>query len=186
MKIGVIIGSVRESRVADQVADWVLERATEHGGAEFVRVDLKEFNLPLLTDPTVPGAADKQYDDAATAAWSAVIDGLDGFIFVTPEYNHSVPGAFKNAFDLLGAEWSDKAVAFVSYGADNGVRAVEHWRGATTNMRLYGARSQLSFARFGEFGEDMNTFTPNERREGEMKTLLEEFIPLTQAISTLR
>ena len=186
MKIGVIIGSIREGRVADQVADWVLERAQQQGGAEFVRVDLKDHKLPLLTDPTVPGAANKQYDDEATTAWSALIDSLDGFIFVTPEYNHSVPGAFKNAFDLLGSEWSDKAVAFVSYGADNGVRAVEHWRGATTNLRLYGARNQLSFGRFTEFGEDMATFTPNERREGELKTMLEELVPLTKAISTLR
>src|SRR5690242_20759724 len=49
------------------------------------------------------------------------------FIFVTPEYNHGVPGAFKNAFDSLGHEWVGKPVAFVSHGSVCGVRSVEQW-----------------------------------------------------------
>ena len=54
MRIGVIVGSVREGRVADQVASWVLEHAAGRGDADFVRVDLKDFALPVLTEPTAP------------------------------------------------------------------------------------------------------------------------------------
>lgn len=186
MKIAVIVGSVRQGRVGDQVGKWVLDQASNRTDAEFTLLDLADFNLPLLTDPIVPGAAKKQYADPATTEWSKAIDGFDGYVFVTPEYNHGVPGAFKNAFDLLGSEWSNKAVGFVAYGADGGVRAVEAWRLVTNNLKLYPARNQVALRRFEEFGADMAMFTPIERRAGELKTVLDELVPLAGAIATLR
>ena len=59
-----------------------------------------------------------------------------GFVSDTPEYNHGVPGAFKNAVDSLGPEWVGKAVGFVSYGADGGVRCVEHWRAIVASFQM--------------------------------------------------
>lgn len=174
MKIGIIIGSIREDRLGAGVASWVLEGAQAHGGAQFEIVDLKSFDLPLLSGPTVPGAANKQYDDERVTRWSKTIDSYDAFIFVTPEYNHSVPGAFKNAFDSLGSEWFAKPVAFVSYGADNGVRAVEHWRQIVANMNMWGVRQQVSFSLFTEFAA--SDLTPEERRAGELTTLLDQLL----------
>lgn len=95
---------------------------------EVERIVLADFDLPLLTSATPPGMANGQYDDERVAAWGRTIAECDAFVFVTPEYNHSLPGAFKNAFDSLGVEWRDKAAAFVGYGAAGGVRAVEAWR----------------------------------------------------------
>lgn len=122
VKIGIVIGSIREGSVGQSVADWILAQVEDNTAAEFTVLDLKEFNVPLLTSATVPGAANKVYDSPEATAWSQAVDVCDGFIFVTPEYNHSVPGAFKNAFDSLGSEWGGKTVAFVSYGAEGGVR----------------------------------------------------------------
>ena len=48
------------------------------------------------------------------------MDGFDGYIFVTGEYNHSIPGALKNAVDYLYREWNNKAAGFVSYGSSGG------------------------------------------------------------------
>ena len=126
---------------------------------------------------TVPGAANKVYDSPEVTAWSQAVDACDGFIFVTPEYNHSVPGAFKNAFDSLGSEWGGKTVAFVSYGAESGVRAVEHWRQIVSNFSMVDVRQQVSVSRFVEFGPD--GFTPNDRRADEFQTLLGQLLPLT-------
>jgi NAD(P)H-dependent FMN reductase len=53
---------------------------------------------------------------------------FDGYVMVTPDYNHSSSGALKNAIDFLYAEWNNKAVGFVSYGSAGGTRAVEHLR----------------------------------------------------------
>ena len=172
MKIGIIAGSVREGRVADKVATWVADLAAEKNPeATFEVVDLKEFDVPLLTSATVPGAAQGKYDDPKVQAWGDKIAEFDGYIFVTPEYNHSVPGAFKNAFDSLGVEWTGKPVAFVSYGADNGVRAVEHWRTIVANFQMFGVRQQVSFNRFMEFPE--GGFAPLERRPAERGVLLD-------------
>ncbi|WP_068426382.1 NADPH-dependent FMN reductase [Piscicoccus intestinalis] len=168
MKIGIIVGSIREGRAGTAVAQWVLERA-QGREAEYEVLELADFDVPLLTSATVPGAANKQYDSPQVTAWSQAIDALDGYIFVTPEYNHGVPGAFKNAFDSLGSEWAHKPVAFVSYGADNGVRAVEHWRQIVANFHMFGVRQQVALSRFTEFGDDGLALL--DRRDGELDTL---------------
>ena len=186
MRIGIIIGSVREGRKGEEVARWVKDRADEHQGAadaglRFDVVDLKTFELPVLTSPTVPGSANRNYDSPEVTRWSQTIDALDGFIFVTPEYNHSVPGAFKNAFDSIAPEWTLKPVAFVSYGADSGVRAVEHWRTIVSNFQMVDVRQQVSMSTFNEFGPD--GFRPDQRRSRSMTTLLDQ---LTHLVTRLR
>ncbi len=181
MRIGIIIGSIRDGRAGQAVAEWVLEHASRRDDADFELVDLKTFDLPLLTSATVPGAAKKQYDDPRVTAWSQAIDALDAFVFVTPEYNHSVPGGFKNAFDSLGNEWGDKPVGFVSYGAESGVRAVEHWRQIVANFRMFGVRQQVSCASFSEFPD--GDFSPNDRRAGELNTLLDQLIGATTKLA---
>ena len=184
MKIAIIIGSVREDRKGDDVGQWVKEQSTGRDVA-YELVDLKKFDLPVLTSPTVPGAANRQYPDEARQAWSAAIDACDGFVFVTPEYNHSIPGAFKNAFDSIYPEWNHKSVTFVSYGADAGVRAVEHWRTSTANAFLLATRGQMSCSTFTEFGAD-GAFRPEERRVGELAGVLDQLEALAEAGRTLR
>lgn len=175
MKIGIIIGSIRQGRKGESVARWVESVASKRSEAEFEILDLKKFDIPLLTSPKVPGAANRQYESENVRRWGAAIDACDGFIFVTPEYNHSVPGAFKNAVDSLGPEWTKKAVGFVSYGASNGIRAVEHWRQIVANFQMYGVRAQVEMSTFAEFDSEGNV-TPAERREGELGTLLDQLI----------
>lgn len=177
MKIGIIVGSTRPGRLGSKVGQWVLEEAKQHSGAEFELVEIADYDLSLFGEATPPGMANRQYENPNTAAWSRTIDGFDGFVFVTPEYNHSVPAAMKNAVDVLAPEWGDKAVAFVAYGADGGVRAVEHWRTIVANMSLYAVRPQLSLNLFTEFGAE--GFEPSERRQGELKAQLDTLIELT-------
>lgn len=183
-KIGIITGSTRPGRAGAAVGEWVYEQADRRTDAEFVLVDLDSFDLPLLSEPTVPGAAGGKYEEPRTQKWSAAIAELDGFVFVTPEYNHGVPAALKNALDLLGPEWMHKGIAFVGYGADNGVRAVEQWRTITANVKLHAARAQLALGLFTDWGAD--GFAPGERRAGELANVLDELVPLSKAVGTLR
>lgn len=183
MKIGIILGSIREGRAGASVAEWVLEQAGSREGATYELIDLKTFDVPLLTSATVPGAANKQYDDERVRNWSTAIDNCDGFVFVTPEYNHGVPGALKNAFDSLGNEWADKPVAFVSYGAEGGVRAVEHWRQIVANFRMFGVRQQISLSLFTEFGPE--GVRPAERRTEEIATLFDQLEEATRRFSLM-
>lgn len=178
MKIGIIVGSIREGRKGEKVGAWLHSIAQERAEAAFDLLDLKDFDVPLLTAPTVPGSAKRQYDDPRVTAWSKAIDSYDAFIFVTPEYNHSVPGAFKNAVDSLGPEWTGKTVAFVSYGADSGVRATEHWRQIVANFQIFGVRATVAISTFAEFRE--GEFVPSERRPHEANAMLDQLIAATR------
>lgn len=174
MKIGIIVGSIREGRKGPVVAEWARDNITGHEDVEFEIIDLKSFDLPLLTSATIPMAANKEYASAEVTRWSQAIDACDGFIFVTPEYNHSVPGAFKNAVDSLGQEWVGKSAAVVSYGADGGVRAVEHWRQILANFYMVVVRGQVPFSTFNEF--DGAEFRPAERREAELHSMVDQLV----------
>lgn len=174
MKIGIIIGSIREGRAGESVAQWIKSQADARSSEDFTYeiVDLKEFNVPLLSSAIVPGAANKQYETDEVNAWSKAVDGCDGYIFVTPEYNHSIPGPFKNAFDSLAAEWQAKPVAFAGYGAAGGTRAVEHWRTIVANFNMLDIRGQLDLNLFSEFNE--GGFSPNERRPQELTAIFDD------------
>ena len=136
-RIGIIIGSTRDKAVGKVVGEWLNDVAQgRQNGVDYALLDLKEFDIPVLTTEVVPAAANKQYEDEKVQAWSDAVDACDGFIFITPEYNRSVPGPFKNAFDCLAAEWAGKPVAFVGYGPSGAVRAIEAWRPIVVNFSM--------------------------------------------------
>ena len=141
--------------------------------ADYRLLDLADFDVPHLIAEVVPGAANKQYDDPAVTAWSKAVDACDGFVFVTPEYNHSIPGTMKNAFDSLFGEWADKPVAFVGYGADGGVRAVEHWRQIVANLSMTDIRNQVALNIFGEDVDD-GELAPREHKQAALTRALSD------------
>src|SRR6266699_628639 len=118
LRIAIIIGSTRPGRNGEAVAKWVHEIAKQRTDAEFELVEIKDFNLPLLDEPMPPIMG--QYSKPHTKTWAAKIGSFDGYVFVTPEYNHGISGALKNAIDFLFAEWNDKAAGFVCYGGARG------------------------------------------------------------------
>src|SRR2546423_10987761 len=105
LKIGIITGSTRPNRQSPAVATWVLEIARSRSDAEYELVDIKDFELPLLDEPMPPSMGN--YQQAHTKRWAAKIASLDAFVFVSPEYNHGIPAALKNAIDFLFAEWKE-------------------------------------------------------------------------------
>ncbi len=184
MKIAIILGSTRPGRFGEQVARWVFEQTKDRDDADYELVDLLDYDLDLLGEATVPGAAKRQYENPKTRRWSEKIDEFDGYVFVTAEYNHGVPAALKNAFDVLYPEWVHKGAALVSYGADNGVRAVEQWRTILANAQMHVVRGQVSFSTMLET-ED-GTFAPAERRAKEMRNVLAQVTKLSAATASLR
>ena len=143
LKLQVILGSTRPGRAGEEVAQWVTEIAKENSDFDVELVDVADYNLPLLDEPKP--ALSGEYSQDHTKKWSAKIAEADAYIFVTAEYNHSVPAAFKNAVDFLYHEWTDKAYGFVSYGAtEGGARAVEHWRQIISQLGGVAVHPQLS------------------------------------------
>lgn len=125
-KIGIIISTTRQGRFADRPAQWLLDIATARGDADYEIVDLRDYPLPYFDEQLSPRM--KGSENEVAKRWTAKLDSLDGFVFITAEYNHAVTGVLKNALDYVYAETGRKPAAFLGYGAVGGARAVEHLR----------------------------------------------------------
>jgi NAD(P)H-dependent FMN reductase len=182
VKIGIIIGSTRPGRAGEGVAKWIYEMSKARSDAEFELVDVKDYDLPLLDEPEL--AATQKYSKEHTKKWSAKIAEFDGYIFVTPEYNHSTSAALKNALDFLYIEWTNKAAGFVSYGAIGGARAVEALRTIMAQFKIADVREQVMFFNADDF--ENGVLKPKPRHEKSVNTLFDQVIAWSTALKTLR
>jgi NAD(P)H-dependent FMN reductase len=126
MKLGVILGTVREGRHSDKVAKWVVGEASLQEGTQAELVDLKDYPMPFFDETISPRYNPDRKASPAVQKWLDKVAEFDAYVIVTPEYNHSIPGVLKNAIDYLGMEVAGKPFAFVSHGSVGGARAVEH------------------------------------------------------------
>lgn len=141
--IQIIIGSTRQNRVGGQVAEWVKNHAENHPDINIEVIDLLEENLPFFDAPTPPLYAPDT--SVAGQAWAKKVDRGDGFIFVTPEYNLSIPASLKNALDFLVAEWNHKPATIVSYGwVDGGQTVSKHLNDVLSNLKVATAESTVN------------------------------------------
>jgi NAD(P)H-dependent FMN reductase len=182
-KIAIIIGSTRPGRVGEAVARWVLDIAERRDDAEYELVDIAEFKLPHL-DEEVPPAVGR-YSQAHTFAWAEKIASFDGFVFVTPEYNHSTSGALKNAIDFLFAEWNDKAAGFVGYGSVGGARAVEHLRLVMAELKVATVRAQVTLSLATDF-KNYTEFAPADHHVEAVDTMLDQVAVWSTALAPIR
>src|SRR5437899_11527648 len=126
-----------------------------------------------------------KYQQPHTKRWAAKIASLDAFIFVSPEYNHGIPAALKNAIDFLFAEWNHKAAGFVSYGSAGGSRAVEHLRLVLAEVHVATVRAQVLLSRWTDF-ENFTTFKPGPNHEKSVAAVLDQVIAWGGALKQLR
>src|ERR1022692_3001032 len=180
--IAIILGSTRPGRRGEQVAKWVLEGARTRVDADFELIDLADYPLPHLDEPMPPSMG--HYQNQHTKDWAATIAQFDGFIFVTPEYNHSTSGVLKNAIDYLYAEWNNKAMGVVSYGAVGGARAAEHLRLIAGELQMADVRTNVALSMFTDF-ENFADFVPAERQVQTLDVLLGEVLAWSSALAPL-
>jgi NAD(P)H-dependent FMN reductase len=136
LKIGVILGSVRQGRFGDKPARWIYDELQKRNSVEVTFLDLKDYDLPNFDQPVSPAWLSEPFKQENVARWTRAIGEQDGFVIVAPEYNRSVGGAMKNAFDWVYPEWNRKAVGFVGYGGTGGARAVEHMRNIAVELQM--------------------------------------------------
>ena len=183
LNVGIIIGSTRPGRKAEVVARWVYDIAAKRGDASFEVVDIADFDLPLLDEAVPPSM--NQYSKPHTKAWAAKIATFDAFVFVTPEYNHSISGALKNAIDFLFREWNDKAAVFVGYGGVGGVRAVEQLRLVMGEIKIADVRAQVALSLFTDF-ENFTTFKPAPQQTAAVNAMLDDLVAWGEALRMMR
>jgi NAD(P)H-dependent FMN reductase len=149
LQLLVVVGSTRRGRRGRAVADWFLEGARRLGGADWLLADLAEIPLPWFESERSP-AVGQPDGHHAVQTWRRLVDSSDGFVWVTPEYNHGYPAALKNAIDHLYHEWVRKPVALVSYGGyAGGARAAEQLRLVAVELQMAPIRPSIVLPRVG-------------------------------------
>jgi NAD(P)H-dependent FMN reductase len=176
LKIGIILGSTRPGRVSPQVGNWVKEIADKRGDAEYEVVDIADYKLPFVGD--LSGVEHVK-------TWSEKLNSLDGFVFITAEYNHSITGVLKNAIDLARDEWYNKAAGIVSYGSTGGARAAEHLRGILGELLVADVRIHPTLSLFTDF-ENFTTFKPAELHLDNVNLMLDQVLAWSGALKSLR
>lgn len=181
----IIAASTRDGRKGHAVAHWVQRIAEVHGGFDVELVDLADVNLPMFDEPNHPRLG--QYKHQHTRDWSATVKRGDAYIFVTPEYNHSFPASLKNALDHLYSEWNDKPAGLVSYGGVSaGLRAATALKPVLAALKVMPVVEAVSVPLFTQFLNDKGEFVPSEQVDASAKTMLDEVLRLSGALSTLR
>ena len=184
VKIGLIIGSTREGRLSSQVADWVLSFTEGNTEAEFEIVDIKDYDFEEF-DSMPPGMMNREYNSDNVTSWSQKIDELDGFIFVTPEYNKDISPSLKNAIDHLGPEWANKAAGSVSYGSTLGVGATMALRQILSNLGIAVVAPFGALSLFTDF-EKMSEFKPGAHHADSIQATLDNVVLWAKAMKTIR
>jgi NAD(P)H-dependent FMN reductase len=176
--LAIVIGSTRPGRVGPKFAEWFRERAVAHGGFDVELIDLVEVNLPLLDEPKHPRL--HQYVHGHTMAWSRIVERVDAFVLVTPEYNFGYNAALKNAIDYLSLEWADKAVGFVSYGGvAGGTRAVQQLKQVVTSLKMVPVVESVNIPFFTQFIDEAGQVRPNDVMTRAADAMLDELLRIT-------
>ncbi|TCB49444.1 NADPH-dependent oxidoreductase [Acinetobacter sp. ANC 4779] len=180
MNIQIIVGSVREGRIAIKVAHWV-QRSIERANYSTVQVeliDLKEWNLPIFagSHPPLTGI----YDQPKQQQWADKIASGDAVILISPEYNHGYSPALKNALDYLGKEWQGKPAAYIGYGATNGSRSIDQIRQVGTQLGLVDSNAVIEIRDIFSRNKT-EQFEPNEFDNKNLRSVLDKLIQYVSA-----
>lgn len=188
MKIAVVIGSVREGRVTDRLAKWVIDEAGKLADVE--AIDMKDYPMPFMDEPISPRYNPNRTPKPEVKKWLDKIAEFDGYVFVTPEYNRTTSGVLKNAIDYLDFQMEKKPVALVGHGSSGGAQAIASLRMALPGVGAVTVPQALFFTdRVGEaIDEDgMVKEGLNEATSGQQNTLkaqMETLVWYAQALKT--
>ncbi len=185
-RIGIVISTTREGRFGDKPADWIHKLASARGDLAFEIVDLRDYPMPLFEEAASPAYVPPQNE--AARRWGQKVAALDGFIFVTAEYNRGPPAALKNALDHAYTEFNRKPVAFVGYGGVGAARAVEQLRLICIELQMAPTRSGVHIGGADFIGLFMQgkTFADMPHLDPTATAMLDELSWWTHALNAAR
>ncbi|KAG0046788.1 hypothetical protein BGZ83_008049 [Gryganskiella cystojenkinii] len=197
-KVAIVTCSTRKPRANPFISAHVLAILEPHApsNVSLSFLDIAEQGLPLYDEPNVPSTFPPEdptphYLYPHTRAWSEKVRQFDAFIFVTPQYNWSVPASLKNALDYLFYEWKGKPAAVISYGGHGGNKAADHLRGIFGGLRMTPVMTSVMLPiPVRSFTQDANAQQKvpeavalawkETGKEEEMKKVLEEIVQMFQ------
>ena len=184
-KIAVILGTTRPTRFGDKPANWIYNIAAEREDLDVELLDLRDYPLPFFDE--VASNAWAPSKDPAAVAWQQKLAEFDGYIFVTPEYNHSITGVLKNAIDQAYVEWVRKPAAIVAYGMVGGARAAEQLRLILVELQMAPTRFAVHI-QGADFMAAMQgkSLHEIEHLQGSARTMLDDLAWWTNALKAAR
>lgn len=167
--IAVVLGSVRPGRAGEQVVRWIEEQSLQVEGANPIFIDLRDYDLPLFAEEMPPSMQAPTLPEAVRLR--ANIEAVDAVVFVTPEYNHSIPGVLKNAIDYLPpATLKDKATALIGYSYSGGVNPRAHLREVLSTFGADLREQELGINLGSDFVDGV--FKPSDELSASLRQLL--------------
>ncbi|MBE3590056.1 MAG: NAD(P)H-dependent oxidoreductase [Firmicutes bacterium] len=183
-RLGLVIASTRPGRAGLPVGRWFQKKAEAHGAFDVEWIDLAEIHLPFMDEPHHPRL--RQYVHDHTKRWSALVEEMDAFVFVHPEYNYGMTAPLKNALDYLHWEWHYKPVGLVSYGGISaGLRAAQQIKQIVTTLKMMPMNEAVSIPFVAQFIKD-GEFHPNDVLEQAAVAMLDELARWEEALRPLR
>jgi NAD(P)H-dependent FMN reductase len=134
-RIQVILASTREGRFGEKAAAWAMDRLSRRSDLEAELVDLRDYPMPFYEQTRPPAYGHREYPPEI-ARWAEKVEQADGYLVVTPEYNHGYPAVLKNALDQVFPELNRKPIAFVGYGNSGGARSIEQLRLVSVELEM--------------------------------------------------
>ena len=190
MKIEIIIGSTRQKRFAEKPANWIYELAQKRHELDVELVDLRDYPLPFFDEPTSPARMEGKYPNDLVQQWAHKVAEADGYIIISPEYNHGYSAVLKNAFDHIYPEWNKKPVGFVSYGSVGGARAIEQLRQVAIELQMAPIRAAIHIPSHVYLAvlrpKEGDTSNPFETLDGQANAFLDQLIWWTKALKAAR
>ena len=177
MYIPVILGTAREGRQSEKVAKFVLEE-TKKAGLESEIIDVRDYRIQATDNSGEIPQAKKLAEKVIRA---------DGFIIVSPEYNHSFPGELKMMLDMLYKQYAKKPVGIcgVSAGGMGGVRGMEQLRLLCITFHMLPIGEALYFSNVQDLFDEKGAIK-DENYYRRAKRFLDELVWHAKALKTAR
>ena len=180
----IVTASTRPGRVGGAVGDWFTEQARADGRFEVNHVDLADVHLPFINEAAHPRL--QQYEHASTWDWSETVDPADAVVFVSPEYDYTLPATLLNAIQMLSLEWGYKPLALVTYGGiSGGLRSAQTIRTVASNVGMYIVMPAVAVP-FVAQHLDEGTFVPRESMNHNATEIFTELERVADALAGLR
>jgi NAD(P)H-dependent FMN reductase len=191
MKVGIVIGTARDGRQSPKQAKWVLNALKDFEDVQAEVIDLKEYPMPFFSEPISPRYNPDRTPAPEVQKFLDKMAGQDAFVFVTPEYNHSIPAVLKNAFDYMTWEMQRKPAAIVSHGTVGGARAAMHLKEIISEGQAVPISKFVAFHGISEGLDDNGTLSEALKQnpygpQAALQGMLEDLVWYGEALKAAR
>lgn len=186
IKIQVILGSTRQNRFSEKPGSWILEKLKTTAGIEAELIDLRNYSLPFFDEPISPAMSGGKYTLDLASKWAEKIGEADGYILVSPEYNHGYSAVLKNALDYVYKEWNKKPVAFVSYGGVSaGTRSVQQLKQVVLELQMIPIRNAVHISNYWSLLDEKGNLKTDSLEDG-ARMMIEQLIWWAEKLKVIR